>query len=89
MTTLRSWMGRGPASLILRHLGFALGYGALGLLYAALLVILRDDSFRDEEAVFQASLPWLFGYGMMVFLLFAGLVALWGPANTFRQPSSD
>lgn len=75
--------------LSFKGLAFNLGYGALGLLYAAWLVVLRDGSPRDEEGVFQASLPWLLGYGMMIFLLFAGFVALCRPANTLRQPDSD
>lgn len=75
--------------LSFKGLAFNLGYGALGVLYAALLIILRDGSLRDEEAVFQASLPWLLGYGMVIFPLFAGFVALYSPANTLRQPDAD
>ena len=75
--------------LSFKGLAFNLGYGALGLLYAALLVLLRDGSPGNEEGVFQASLPWLLGYGMMIFLLFAGFVALCRPANTLRPPDLD
>ena len=72
--------------LSFKGLAFNLGYGVLGLLYAALLVVLRDGSPKDEAAVFQASLPWLLGYGIILFLLFAGFVALYRPASTFRPP---
>lgn len=75
--------------LSFKGLAFNLGYGALGLLYAALLAILRDGSPGNEEGVFQASLPWLLGYGMMIFLLFAGFVAQCRPAHLLRPPDSD
>ncbi|MCC6134120.1 MAG: MFS transporter [Candidatus Contendobacter sp.] len=67
--------------LSFKGLAFNLGYGALGLLYAALLLVLRDGSLRDEEGVFQASLPWLLGYGTVIFLLFAGFVARYHPGG--------
>ena len=75
--------------LSFKGLAFNLGYGALGLLYAALLVGLRDRSPQDEAAVFQASLPWLLGYGIILFVLFAGFVTLCSPANTVKQPEPD
>jgi hypothetical protein len=75
--------------LSFKGLPFNLGYGGLGLLYAAVLVLLRDGAPMSEEAVFQTSLPWLLGYGMVIFLLFAGLVAIWSPAGALKQPESD
>ena len=45
--------------------------------------------FRNEAAVFQASLPWLLGYGIILFVLFAGFVTLCSPANTVKQPEPD
>jgi hypothetical protein len=74
--------------LSFKGLAFNLGYGALGLLYATLLVVLRDGS-RDEQGVFQASLPWLLGYGIVSFLLFAGFVALCRPISILKQPKPD
>ncbi len=66
--------------LSFKGLVFNLGYGALGLLYAGLLAMLRDSagSPMSEESVFQASLPWLLGYGVVACLLFAVLVMVSG-----------
>jgi MFS family permease len=75
--------------LSFKGLAFNLGYGALGVLYAALLAVLRDSEPMSEEAVFQLSLPWLLGYGMVIFLLFAGFVALRNPADALKQPGPD
>lgn len=75
--------------LSFKGLAFNLGYGALGVLYAALLAVLRDGAPMSEEAVFQLSLPWLLGYGMVIFLLFAGFVALRSPADALKQPGPD
>ena len=64
--------------LSFKGLAFNLGYGALGLLYASLLVLLREGigSTTSEIEVFQASLPWLLGYGVLACLLFAVFVAV-------------
>jgi hypothetical protein len=43
----------------------------------------------NEESVFQLSLPWLLGYGMVIFLLFAGFVAAQSPADALKQPGPD
>lgn len=77
--------------LSFKGLAFNLGYGALGLLYAGLLASLRGSAGAPatEEGVFQASLPWLLGYGVVIFPLFAGIVALWSPSGTLKQPESD
>jgi len=77
--------------LSFKGLAFNLGYGALGLLYAGLLAALHDSSGAPatEENVFQASLPWLLDYGAVLFLLFAGFVALRSPAGVFKQPGLD
>ncbi len=75
--------------LSFKGLVFNLGYGALGLLYAALLVMLRDGSPKGEEGIFQASLPWLLGYGIIIFLLFAGFVALYRPTGILQPPDPD
>ncbi|HRY15361.1 MAG: MFS transporter [Candidatus Competibacteraceae bacterium] len=72
--------------LSFKGLAFNLGYGALGVLYATLLVLLRDGTSMSEETVFQISLPWLLGYGMVIFLLFPGFVAIRTPAGARKQP---
>ena len=63
--------------LSFKGLAFNLGYGALGLLYAGLLVLLREraGSPGAEVTVFRDSLPWLLGYGVMAGLLFVAFVA--------------
>ena len=64
--------------LSFKGLAFNLGYGALGLLYASLLVLLREGtgSTTSEIEVFRASLPCLLGYGVLACLLFAVFVAV-------------
>jgi MFS family permease len=71
--------------LSFKGLAFNLGYGALGVLYAALLVLLREGPLISEQAVFQASLPWLLGYGIIIFLLFAGWVAIRNPNGILKR----
>jgi hypothetical protein len=63
--------------LSFKGLAFNLGYGALGLLYAGLLVLLREraGSPGAEVTVFRDSLPWLLGYGVVAGLLFVAFVA--------------
>lgn len=65
--------------LSFKGLAFNLGYGGIGLLYAGMLVVLRDTAQIPvtEAAVFRASLPWLFGYGVVTGLL---IVAIAGAA---------
>jgi hypothetical protein len=75
--------------LSFKGLAFNLGYGALGVLYAALLAALRDGEPMSEEAVFRASLPWLLFYGVAIFVLFAGLVAIRSPAGALKQSEPD
>jgi MFS family permease len=73
--------------LSFKGLVFNLGYGALGLLYAGLLVLLREQagSPASEMAVFQASLPWLLGYGIMACLLFVAFVATRLPVGWLKR----
>jgi len=73
--------------LSFKGLVFNLGYGALGLLYAGLLVLLREQagSPASEMAVFQASLPWLLGYGIMACLLFVAFVATRLPVGGLKR----
>ena len=65
--------------LSFKGLTFNLGYGALGLLYAGLLAVLRGAAVSPESeiAIFHASLPWLLGYGALACSLFAAVVAMW------------
>ena len=65
--------------LSFKGLAFNLGYGTLGLLYAGLLLMLRQEAVSPESelTVFQDSLPWLLGYGVLVCALFAAFVAVW------------
>lgn len=69
--------------LSFKGLVFNLGYGALGLLYAGLLALLRARAGAPsaEVAVFRDSLPWLLGYGVVAGLLFVAFVA----ARTKRE----
>ena len=73
--------------LSFKGLVFNLGYGALGLLYAGLLVLLREQagSPASEMAVFQASLPWLLGYGIIACLLFVAFVATRLPVGWLKR----
>ena len=69
--------------LSFKGLAFNLGYGALGLLYAGSLALLRERAGApvSEAAIFQFSLPWLLGYGIIACLLFVAFVAAWMPAG--------
>lgn len=73
--------------LSFKGLAFNLGYGALGLLYAGLLVLLRGEAVSpaSEIAVFRASLPWLLGYGIIACLLFVAFVAVGMPSGGSKR----
>lgn len=73
--------------LSFKGLVFNLGYGVLGLLYASLLILLRDRAGlpAHELVVFQASLPWLLGYGVFVGLLFIAFAAARIPTGGFKS----
>lgn len=83
--------------LSFKGLAFNLGYGALGLLYAGLLVLLREGAVApaSEIAVFRASLPWLLAYGTMACALFAAVATIWmrgsrsGALDRLVVPSGD
>lgn len=77
--------------LSFKGLAFNLGYGALGLLYAGLLALLREGagSPGDEIGVFRTSLPWLLAYGVLACLLFVAFVAARMPAGWLRNPVGD
>jgi len=77
--------------LSFKGLAFNLGYGALGLLYAGLLALLRDGAMSpaSEIAVFRDSLPWLLGYGIIACLLFVALVAAKIPALARLDATPD
>jgi len=74
--------------LSFKGLAFNLAYGGIGLLYAGILVLLRGavQAPMTEEAVFQASLPWFFGYGVGTCLLFVTVVAVWAPTGGLKRP---
>lgn len=64
--------------LSFKGLAFNLGYGGIGLLYAGMLVALRDTTQipATESAIFRASLPWLFGYGIATGLLVVAIAGV-------------
>ena len=64
--------------LSFKGLAFNLGYGGIGLLYAGMLVVLRDTAQIPvtESAIFRASLPWLFGYGVGTGLLIVAIAGV-------------
>ena len=73
--------------LSFKGLVFNLGYGALGLLYTGLMALPRAraaGSTGSELAVFQGSLPWLFGYGVIACLLFVAFGAARMPVGWSR-----
>ncbi len=73
--------------LSFKGLVFNLGYGALGLLYAGLLILLREGTGApvDEMEVFRSSLPWLPVYGVFVGLLFVAFAAARIPTRGLKS----